>query len=605
MHGILESEIRELKSEGRSKSEWAASWGGVAAGMAASALFAAGCMIAPPPRVPGTLVFPTDRSLGEIRVGPAGAAEAEVGDDWRFGGREEWRTFAPARGSIRVPPVLEARLFVASEALADLSPLSRLAPDALEGVVVTVERNDVDTYDGRWLKDIGRLRGLRSLVIRARIRSESLAGIAGLQSLEHLDLSSADIDGRAFDTLGRLRNLRRLQVRLGTTILPEAWSCLTNLTAVRELSLYGPQTCEFATVAIAKLPALKRLLLRQGIVWTADGIRPLATHPAIEELSLYDVTSSAMLAEVARMPRLRSLRVRIDEEISLAPLAGAAHLESLSIGGTLCDRAMAGLEGCRCLRSFGGGADFQMFWPGLTDRGLEVLGRMPTLERVALGDGEFTDAGLEHLSALRRLRVLRLPNCSKFTDAGLAAIAACADLEEVDFHGDHFTDAGLERLASLPRLRSLNLMTAFRVTDVGVAAIGRARGLRELEVFAPKTTMGGLNALAVLRGLVHLRFVGARPEGAALDLSPLRALKEVEIGNARPGDTGWLAGLTQVDSMRVGLAEPIGDAAFERLARIPSLRILRFHPRARAAISDAVRERVARERPDLEIVIFN
>ncbi len=572
-------------------------------GILGSSLLAAGCLIAPRSRMPRTLEFPADRSLGEIRVRTVGAAEAV--DDWRFGGTKGWRKLAPARGFVRVPPGVEARLFVAEEALADLSPLSRLAPDALEGMVVTVAQSGVDTYEGRWLKDIGHLRGLRSLIIRAGVHNESLAAIAGLRALEHLDLSSAGIDGRAFETLGRLRGLRRLQLRLGATILPEAWSRLTHLTAVQELSLYGAQTCEFATAAIAKLPALKRLFLRQGIVWTADGIRPLATHPAIERLSLYDITSTAMLAEVARMPRLRNLSVRIDEEISLAPLAGAACLESLSIGGTLCDRSMAGLEGCRRLKSVSGHADFQMFWPNLADRGLEILGRIPTLEYIALGDGQFTDAGLEHLSALRRLRALRLPNCSEFTDAGLAAIAACAGLEEVYFHGDHFTDAGVERLASLPRLRSLRLMTAPRLTDAGIAVIGRARSLRELALFAPKATMGGLNVLAALRELEHLSSGGARAEGAMLDLSSLRALKEVEIGNARPGDTQWLAGLPQVESLLVRLAEPIGDAAFERLARIPSLRSLRLYPRARAAVSDAARERVKKERPDLEIVTFN
>lgn len=45
-------------------------------------------------------------------------------------------------------------------------------------MVVTVAQSGVDTYEGRWLKGIGHLRGLRSLIIRAGVRNESLAATA-------------------------------------------------------------------------------------------------------------------------------------------------------------------------------------------------------------------------------------------------------------------------------------------------------------------------------------------------------------------------------------------------------------------------------------------
>ena len=54
----------------------------------------------------------------------------------------------------------------------------------------------------------------------------------------------------------------------------------------------------------------------------------------------------------------------------------------------------------------------------LTDRALELLGRMPRLSALSFGPApsmRFTDAGLAHLAGLSRLTKLELDSCSGIT----------------------------------------------------------------------------------------------------------------------------------------------------------------------------------------------
>ena len=60
----------------------------------------------------------------------------------------------------------------------------------------------------------------------------------------------------------------------------------------------------------------------------------------------------------------------------------------------------------------------------ITDRSLEVLGRMQTLERVNLHHCQrVSDGGLRHLAALPRLREFTIEGSRNVTRAGLRAFA--------------------------------------------------------------------------------------------------------------------------------------------------------------------------------------
>ena len=70
------------------------------------------------------------------------------------------------------------------------------------------------------------------------------------------------------------------------------------------------------------------------------------------------------------------------------------------------------------------------------------------------GCANITDAGLQRLEGLTKLRSLYLQDCTKITDAGLEHVKALGVFEALDLKGTSVTDAGVENLRqAVPPLR--------------------------------------------------------------------------------------------------------------------------------------------------------
>jgi internalin A len=103
-------------------------------------------------------------------------------------------------------------------------------------------------------------------------------------------------------------------------------------------------------------------------------------------------------------------------------------------------------------------------------KSVAALTRLKTLDlSVCLA---VTDAGLKHLTGLKRLEVLNL-GYSGVTDAGVKRLAALTELRTLNLAGDSVTDEGLNALAGMTKLRSL-ILTRTQVTDKGVAELQKA-----------------------------------------------------------------------------------------------------------------------------------
>jgi len=99
----------------------------------------------------------------------------------------------------------------------------------------------------------------------------------------------------------------------------------------------------------------------------------------------------------------------------------------------------------------------------VTDKSLEHIGRVRTLQRLYLVDSTVTDAGLKHLWDLRKLLYLRLdgPAGSKhFTDAGLKHVSVLP-IRALSLYGSGFTDDAIKELQNFRELLVVhNLETA-------------------------------------------------------------------------------------------------------------------------------------------------
>jgi hypothetical protein len=127
----------------------------------------------------------------------------------------------------------------------------------------------------------------------------------------------------------------------------------------------------------------------------------------------------------------------------------------------------------------------------LTDQGddeaLALVGKLTSLELLAIwGNDTITDAGIQKLTSLHRLRELRIPGGIdlKLTDESLSALGTMGRLEVINIDGDRFSDEGLAHLRSLHRLRELRISSFPHAdfTDEGLKHLESLVNLQELDL---------------------------------------------------------------------------------------------------------------------------
>jgi len=197
---------------------------------------------------------------------------------------------------------------------------------------------------------------------------------------------------------------------------------------------------------IASLPRL-RFLMGQGAVATDDGFEALSRSQSIEHIwgrECPNLTGRGFAA-LANMPALRGLGVSCKnvDDAALSSLPRFPALRSLmpmdlpDAGFRYVGRC-ANLEGLWCMycRETGDRATehlvalsgLKTYYAGMTlitDRSLEILGRIPSLERLEFWQcAGLTDAGVAHLAVLPNLREITLDQLSGVTREALGLFPA-------------------------------------------------------------------------------------------------------------------------------------------------------------------------------------
>ena len=120
---------------------------------------------------------------------------------------------------------------------------------------------------------------------------------------------------------------------------------------------------------------------------------------------------------------------------------------------------------------------------------------LPRPRGLVFADLPITDAALTNLSTFPHLTSLHIINCPNVTDAGLEHIESLTKLRQLDLRGSSITDRGLVRLSNLKELRELSLMRT-AVTDDGLAHLDE---LTNLEWLALSDTSVTIEAAKTLR----------------------------------------------------------------------------------------------------------
>lgn len=244
------------------------------------------------------------------------------------------------------------------------------------------------------------------LLIDGPFTNEGLASLAGLEGVFELDLFW-HVSG----------------------ITSEGFAHMVHLPNLQALGCDGELSDNTAMGHIAALPRLRRLRIQESVA-TDDGFVALSRSKTIESIwgrECPHFGSRGFLA-LSKMPALQGLGI------------GCKNVD---------DEALSTLPEFPSLR--------ELTPIGFQDAGFRHIGRRQSLERLTcMYCRETTDTATEHIADLRIKYYYA--GLTKITDRSLEILGRMPSLEQIDLYECRgVTDAGLPFLAGLPRLREVHL----------------------------------------------------------------------------------------------------------------------------------------------------
>ena len=560
--------------------------------------------------------FPRDRSIGSLyvvdRVYPTGLYW-----DWLSPQHTKW--LAEAQGDVRVPANKMLRLDVRKEAWQGGNPFAGLKPDDIQILGCMGYLGAGDSV----LKDVACLTGLEVLDLtgpqmrtKGRITGTGLKHLARLEKLKYLYLSG----NIRSEYLAYLRNLPSLEcfyfsVGPSVTNIDAKMAPIGKLTSLTQLHIGGGNVGK----GLAHLKNLKSLRYLSLISKRNDDINKYLAHLSglteLEELVLKNTpVCDASLVHLKGMTKLKKLNLS-NAQINgagLVHLRGMTNLEELDFSNTqIEDKNLVYISGMTKLRKLDLSSN-----PGtgkITDAGMVHLKNLKSLEQLKLPYGGISDVGLSHLTELSSLKKLNVYSDS-VTDEGLANLVKLKSLKELDIscsvRGRNITDAGMEKLSECTCLKALNLQYC-PITDKGLAQLAKLKSLTRLRIYKTQVTGDGLAVLkelpllkdltlnhmnlgetgiaqlAGLKSLERLNLsyldIGIRNEDLA-HLAGLTSLKFLDIrlrdvseSSITNNGLAHLSNLTNLEFLRVSGNKKITDAGLKHLSNLKNLELLWFY----------------------------
>jgi ankyrin repeat protein len=227
-----------------------------------------------------------------------------------------------------------------------------------------------------------------------------------------------------------------------TAITSDAFAHLIKLPNLGSLGCDGKLSDNTAMSHIAAMPRLRKLRAQESVA-TDDGFIALSQSKSIEHIwgRVCPNFSNRGFIALSKMSALRDLGI------------GLKNVD---------DQALAALPQFPALR--------ELTPIGMKDDGFRHVGRCQPLERLTcMYCRETTDIATEHIARLQLKYYYA--GLTQITDRSLEILGRMQSLEQVEFYGTRgITDAGLVCLAGLPRLREVSLEelpgVTFEVTKI-------------------------------------------------------------------------------------------------------------------------------------------
>ena len=220
---------------------------------------------------------------------------------------------------------------------------------------------------------------------------------------------------------------------------------------------------------------------------------------------------------------------------------------------------------------------------GVTNIGLAMLSKLPTLQKLILDGTPVTDEGMKALQRVPSLQSLSM-NGTRISAGGLASLAALPGLKRMELMGCDLTQADFAAIGRLPALESLVLNRVLELNDAGLELICEARTLKSLQMNeCVGLTDKGLISLAKIPQLQELSLnksvitgVGLGAAASKGGLKSLKVLAVAAVPISLPGAKA-INSLKTLESLDIGYIPGMNDLFFvefvEGLKHLKSLNI--------------------------------
>jgi Leucine-rich repeat (LRR) protein len=223
----------------------------------------------------------------------------------------------------------------------------------------------------------------------------------------------------------------------------------------------------------------------------------------------------------------------------------------------------------------------------LNDAGLKALGELHQIEVLNLAGAGFSDAGLEEVFKLKKLRHLDLSGrlgtqgllaVGHQKRVNLAGIQGLMRLTSLDIRDVDIGEDGLKEVAKVVQLENLSLSSTDGVSDETIGELAALPRLARLDV-SGAIGDAGLKSIAAIKSLQALNLSECQVTAAGIkELAKLEHLHELNLDSTATDDAGLkaLAGFPHLELLSISKCDHVTDAGLKELSLARKLKYLRI-----------------------------